>query len=120
MDKVIFYDGECGLCQRSIRVIMSWDKKHELLFAPLNGETYKSLFDKKSDMSTVVFFSGGELFAKSDALIEVLQVLGGFGKLAVILKIIPRFIRDTLYNFIAGQRKKVSCVILVKDERFKL
>ena len=117
-DHIIFYDGECGLCQRSISLIAKWDKNQILFFAPLNGVTYKKYFKDASDMTTVMFFSGGILFAKSDAIIEVGSVLGGLKKSWILLKIIPRFIRDSLYDWVAGQRKKVSCVILVKDQRF--
>jgi predicted DCC family thiol-disulfide oxidoreductase YuxK len=99
---------------------MNWDKEHKLLFAPLNGETFVSLLNRRSAMDTVMFYSGGKMFVKSDAMIEVLRMLGGFGKLAILLKGIPLFIRNWAYDFIAGQRRNVSCVILVKDERFKL
>lgn len=55
MDKVVFYDGDCGLCQRSVAAIVKVDSKKELFFAPLNGVTYQSLIGGQSDMSTVVF-----------------------------------------------------------------
>ncbi len=118
MDKVVFYDGDCGLCQRSVRALVSLDSKKELLFAPLNGETYKTEVGGESDMSTVVFLSDGKLFYKSDAVIEIGRRLGGVKSLLLLLKLIPRFIRDTVYNFIARNRKKVSCIILPRDQRF--
>lgn len=118
MKKIIFYDGDCGLCQRSIYLLVKLDTRKELSFAPLNGLTYKKFFKEESDLVTVVYFRDGKLFTKSDAIIEVCRSLGGVKKLALLLKLIPRFLRDKVYDLIAGHRKKVSCIILKKDERF--
>ena len=115
---IVFYDGDCGLCQRSVAFIVMLDLKKELFFAPLNGETYHQLIQERSDMTTVVFYTAGKFYFKSDAIIEVGRRLGGWKKLAVFLKIIPRFIRDSIYDFIARHRKKVSCIILPRDQRF--
>lgn len=115
---IVFYDGECGLCQRSISLISKWDKNHMLNFAPLNGITFKKYFSETSDMKTVVFFSEGKLYTKSDAIIAIGKTLGGLKKSWIVLKFIPRLIRDAVYSFIAGHRNKVSCVILNKDKRF--
>jgi predicted DCC family thiol-disulfide oxidoreductase YuxK len=120
MNNIVFYDSDCGLCQRSIRFLISLDKNKRLLFAPLNGQTYLSILGKRSDLNTVVFLSGGRLSIKSDAIISVMEVLGGWKRLVIIIKIIPRFLRDFVYDLIAGRRRKVSCVILVKDSRFLL
>ena len=116
--RIIFYDGECGLCQRSIALLSRWDLKKNLSFAPLNGEVYKKKFKDVSNMSTVVYYDHGRFFTKSDAIIEAGKAIGGIKSWLVLLKIIPRFIRDAIYDFIAVNRKKVSCIILKKDERF--
>lgn len=118
MERIVFYDGECGLCQRSISMLYHLDSNKILRFAPLNGETYKKYFNDVSDMTTIVFFNKGKLSIRSSAVIEILYALGGWKKLAIILKIFPTFIRDSIYLFIARHRKKVSCIILKRDERF--
>ena len=117
-EKIIFYDGDCGLCQRSIYFISYWDRNHVLLFAPLNGVTYKRLIKEPSNMTTVVFFMEDKLYTKSEAIIKIGWILSGWSRLLILLKIIPRFIRDAIYNIVANNRKKVSCIILTKDERF--
>ena len=117
-EHIVFYDGECGLCQRSVAFILKWDRFKLLSFAPLNGVTYRTLFTEPSDMSTVVFYSFGRLFTKSEAIIEIGRVLGGWAKLLLLLRLIPSVLRDAVYSFIASKRKKVSCIILIKDERF--
>ncbi len=118
MDKVVFFDGECGLCQRSVRALVYLDSKKELFFAPLNGETYRSVVGGMSDLSTIVFFSHQRLYYKSDAVIEIGKRLGGFKFFFVLFRIIPRALRDIFYDIVARNRKKVSCIILPRDERF--
>jgi predicted DCC family thiol-disulfide oxidoreductase YuxK len=119
MKSIVFYDGDCGLCQRSISLLASLDTKAVLGFAPLNGPTYKTFFkDTEANMQTVLFYHNGVVFERSDAVIEAIACLGGWKKSVVLLKIIPRFIRDAFYKFISNHRRKVSCIILLKDQRF--
>jgi len=115
---VVFYDGDCGLCQRSIAFLYQADKKHKLLFAPLNGEAYKSLFKEPANMDTVRVYSKGRTFEKSRAFIELGSLLGGFYRALFLLKIIPAFIRDFVYDEVAKRRKSFTCLWLPKDERF--
>ncbi|MGZ3788866.1 MAG: thiol-disulfide oxidoreductase DCC family protein [Bacteriovorax sp.] len=115
----VFYDGDCGLCQRSIR-FLSWADKSEILrFAPLNGATYKKLYgDRPSSMTSVLVYSNGKTFEKSAAVFELCQRLGGIYLVFLVFKLVPRFIRDALYEWIAARRKSLSCVLLTKDRRF--
>lgn len=118
MDKIVFYDGDCGLCQRSISFLSKIDKKKELKFAPLNGETYRIFFQSHSLLASVVFYNQQKISVKSEAVIEVCKSLGGIKRLAVILRIFPLKFRDMFYDLIANRRKNVSCIIFTKDERF--
>jgi predicted DCC family thiol-disulfide oxidoreductase YuxK len=116
---VVFYDGECGLCQRSIAFLCRIDRQKKLLFAPLNGITYQAIFpDNPSRLESVVFYHQGSIFLKSDAIIETMIFLGGLKKLLVLARVVPVFLRNGIYDFVAGHRRKVSCVILHKDQRF--
>ena len=114
--RIIFYDGECGLCQRSIAFLARADLDHKLKFAPLNGETYFHSFQVPAALDTVVYSRNQKIYFKSDAIIEALIDVGY--RWSICLKIIPRFLRNIVYDFIASQRKKVSCPYLKRDERF--
>jgi predicted DCC family thiol-disulfide oxidoreductase YuxK len=119
LERIVFYDGECGLCSRSVAFLSQVDRKKKLLFAPLNGETYQNIFPAKAaNMDTVLFSFQGKVFIKSEAIINAIASLGGFKKGVLLFKLIPRWIRDRVYDFIAGHRKKVSCIILPRDQRF--
>lgn len=115
---IVFYDGDCGLCQRSIAFLYQADKKHKLLFAPLNGSTYQSLYQEPARMDTVRVYSHGKTYEKSRAFIELGSLLGGFYRALFLLKIIPAFIRDFVYDEVAKRRKSFTCLWLPKDERF--
>ncbi|NOT80137.1 MAG: DUF393 domain-containing protein [Bacteriovoracaceae bacterium] len=115
---ILFYDGVCGLCQRSVYFLYKIDSQEKLKYAPLNGLTYKSYNFNESPMDTVVFFHAGKVYKKSQAIIETASYLGGWKKLLLLLYIIPEFFRDWAYEKIANNRKKVSCIILPKDTRF--
>lgn len=117
-EAIIFYDGDCGLCQRSVNFLYKIDTHKKLKYAPLNGLTYKSYNFNESPLETVVFFHNGKIYEKSQAIIETVSYLGGWKKLIMLLYLIPQFLRDWAYKKIANNRKKVSCIILAKDTRF--
>ncbi len=115
---IVFYDGDCGLCQRSIAFLYQADKNHKLLFAPLNGQTYQSLYSEPAHMDTVRVYREGRTWEKSRAFLELGALLGGWYHLLFALKFIPAFVRDFVYDEIAKRRKSFTCLWLPKDERF--
>ncbi|MDD4974618.1 MAG: DUF393 domain-containing protein [Bacteriovorax sp.] len=118
---IVFYDGDCGLCQRSIRFLYKADKKNKILFAPLNGMTYKQIYgDEPSLLTTVKLYHNKKTFEKSSAVLQLCLILGGLYKIFYLFIIVPSFIRDAFYDQIASRRKTFSCVLLKKDERFLL
>ncbi len=123
-DNIVFFDGVCGLCNSSVDVLLRKDKKRVLLFAPLQGTTASRLLPAEdlTTLNTFIFFSQGKIWRRSDAVLRVLWTLGGFWKLTAIARIIPGFLRNALYNFIATNRyrwfgKKESCRLPTKEER---
>lgn len=116
--KIVFYDGDCGLCQRSVAFLARRDRKKILRFAPLNGFTYQQYFKQKASMDTVLFLDGERVFEKSLAIIECLHSLGGANRLVGLLKLLPDKTLNCLYDHIAIHRKKLSCSYIKTDERF--
>jgi predicted DCC family thiol-disulfide oxidoreductase YuxK len=104
---ILFYDGECGLCARSVQWCLDHDGKAVLRFAPLQGSTYAALALplKPTDLDTVVLYEAGGLHVRGDAVLRILAIVGGgFRILAWIGRLVPRFARDALYRFIARRR----------------
>jgi predicted DCC family thiol-disulfide oxidoreductase YuxK len=107
INPVMYYDGDCGLCARSVQWCLNHDKRGVLNFAPLQGATYAKIEDlnKPTEVSSMVISQGEQLFVKSTAVLRMLQLVGGmwgiFGSLGFV---IPRFIRDACYDFVARRR----------------
>ena len=105
--KIIFYDGLCAMCNRFIRILITLDKKEKFLLASLQGKNGKILqkkFSKKLHEVDSVIFYNKQVYTKSSAVINILSELGGIYKLAYIFNIIPSFISDSIYDYIARNR----------------
>ncbi len=118
---IVFFDGVCNLCNWSVDFILKHDKKEHFSFASLQGETAKQYV--LTELSSVIYINeSGEVFDKSDAVIEIAPHLFAFGKVLFVFKFIPKFIRDGFYNWIAKNRyklfgKKDSCRLPSIEEK---
>lgn len=104
---ILFYDGECGLCAKSVQWCLDHDSRQKLRFAPLQGSTYAALAleAKPTELSTVVLYDAGRLYVRSDAVLRLLRHIGGgLGFLGSIGRVVPRFLGDAAYRFIATRR----------------
>ena len=123
----VLFDGVCGLCNFFIDFLLKHDREDVLLFAPLQGETAKQFISTidPSNLETVVFASEGKTYTKSDAVLEILQSIGGIWRLAIIFKLIPKSLRDFVYSYVAKNRiawfgQKETCRMPTEKERGKL
>lgn len=105
--QIVFFDGVCNLCNGAVNWLIDHDSRNQLHFAPLQGESFHLLKNSKTlsdDLSTIVFWSEGRFFTHSEAVLRVCAALGGIWRLARVGLIIPAFLRDILYRFIARNR----------------
>jgi hypothetical protein len=107
-ENILLFDGVCNLCNASVQWILLRDKKRVFKFAALQSETGAALlqqFGRESgSLDTATLISGNHLFLRSDAALEICRRLGGIYSLAVVFKIIPRFIRNRVYDWVARNR----------------
>lgn len=104
---IVFFDGVCGLCNRFIDFTLRHDRRGVLRFAPLQGVTARDRLDAADvrDLNTVVFLDEQGAHRKSAAIIGVFSRLGGFwGAVSVLLRLVPRPLRDAGYSLIAVNR----------------
>lgn len=121
---IIFFDGVCGLCNRAVDFLIRRDKNRLFRFAPLQGKTASIVLPSAliGQPETIVCKDGNVLYYKSNAILHILIQIGGGWKLAVLLYVIPKFIRDLCYDMVAHNRykvfgKKESCRLPSPEER---
>ncbi len=122
---IILFDGVCNFCNDSINTLIKLDKKGVFKFAPLQsevGQRYLESFDYQDDLNTVVLICDGRLYTKSDAALQTFKHLGGWWRFLRVFTIVPRPIRNAVYDFIAKNRyrwfgKKESCMIPTPEVR---
>ena len=108
---ILFFDGECGLCQRSVWLLARIDFKKRLYFAPLQGITAQRFVttEIRASLNTIVFKPAGSRLTHihSQALIEALKACH-WGAAAYGLQMIPKGWRDAGYNWIAQKRHALN------------
>ncbi|MFD1851131.1 thiol-disulfide oxidoreductase DCC family protein [Oceanobacillus bengalensis] len=125
MDNIILFDGECNLCDSSVRFIINRDKGASFTFASLQSEIGKELLERfgvSKEMDSFVLLTNGKYYDKSTAALRVCAHLSGMWKLLSLFLIVPRPIRDYLYTIIASNRykwfgKKENCMIPTPEIR---
>ncbi len=111
---VLFFDGDCGFCSKSVRKVYALDRSGDVDFAPLQGELAKDMgltkfADKAGGTMVMLRESDGEQFFKGDAWVELGKVLGGFwALLAGMFGVFPKGFRDWIYDLVAEHRYLIA------------
>lgn len=105
---LVFFDGQCVLCNGFVDWLMLRDSEKRLLFASLQGTTALELVpqEKRLEMSTVLAFHNGLIFEKSEAILWVVSQLTGYGWVT-IFKYLPKTLRDAAYTIVATNRSRL-------------
>jgi predicted DCC family thiol-disulfide oxidoreductase YuxK len=110
---VLLYDGVCGFCNKSVQLILDHDRRGQMRFAALQSDYGQAAIARHPELrgvDSVVFVEqapGGErIYVRSDAALKVAAYLGGFWKIFLAAKVIPRRLRDYLYDLFARNRYK--------------
>lgn len=108
-EAVVFFDGMCGFCDRSVTFLFARDKQHLLRFAALQGETAKRLLPEplRQDLATMVLVKGGVTYTKSTAALRSIATVGGLWRSATLLLAIPKWIRDGVYGVVVKHRYQI-------------
>lgn len=123
----VFYDGTCGLCHSGMRWLVAEDPTGtSFRYAPLFGDAFAAAFPDASGLpdSVIVKTADGEVLVRSDAAVHLLKRLGGLWRIGgTLFGVLPRVVRDGMYNFVARiryrvfGRKKDACPIMPADLR---
>lgn len=130
---VVLYDGVCGLCNGLVQFILKRDVHDRFRFASLQSEFAGTLLKRHGadsrDLDTFyVVIDHGQpserVLMRSDAILHVVNTLGGLWKLAGAGRILPKALRDGLYSLVARNRYRVfgkheSCPLPSPEQRTK-
>jgi len=108
-NQIILFDGVCNLCSGSVQFILKRDKEKKFLFASLQSGYGQALL-KRLDLPTDTFnsfilYEDGKTFTRSTAALKMFSQLKNWGWVKIFW-IVPKFIRDAVYNLIAKNRYK--------------
>lgn len=126
---IVLFDGECNLCNSSVQFIIKRDTKKQFRFASLQGKKGQQVLQQfhlpADSFNSFLLLEGDTLYTKSTGALRMLRALGGGWQLLYALIIVPKFIRDGVYNWISRNRykwfgKRDECMIPTPElrERF--
>ena len=105
---ILLFDGVCNLCHGTVQWVIARDPQARFRFASLQSDAGRALLARHGlpdgALDTVVLVDGAARFTKSDAAIEVARRLGGWYRLAVLARLVPRPLRDAVYDWVARNR----------------
>ncbi len=125
---IILFDGECNLCNFWVNFLLKRDHRNAFLFAPLQSEAAKKLVAEYQlelpGMESFIYIEKGRAHLRSGAALRIARKLPGLWPLLFGLIIVPPFLRNAVYNFIARNRyrwwgKRDSCMVPTEEIRKK-
>ncbi len=117
---ILLFDGYCNLCHSSVQFVLKHEKKQELYFTSLQSkiglEILKYYNIDTNSIDSLVLIEKNKAYIKSTAALKLAKHLKGLYKLGYIFIIVPAFIRNWVYDYIAKNRykwygKKNSCIV---------
>ncbi len=107
---VILFDGVCNFCNSAVNFVIKRDKKGIIKFAPLQSDEGMKLLAQynlpSQDMRSFIFIENNQCFTRSTAALRVCRYLDPLWQLMYGFIIVPRFIRDGIYDWTAKNRYK--------------
>ncbi|MBR9919763.1 MAG: thiol-disulfide oxidoreductase DCC family protein [Bacteroidetes bacterium] len=124
---VLLFDGVCNLCNGFVQFVIKRDPKAIFRFVALQTDVAQEMLEKagyegRSELSTVILIENDKLYTHSDVALKVVARMGGLWPVFGVFWIIPKFIRDGIYNWVARNRyrwfgKKEACMIPTPELR---
>lgn len=105
---VVLFDGVCNLCNGSVQFIIKRDVNNQFQFTALQSKYGQGQLSKlnipANALQSIVLIKDDKYYQRSNAVLEIARMLGGFWSAFYVFKIFPTFFRDWIYNIIANNR----------------
>jgi len=118
--KIILFDGVCNLCNSSVQFIIKRDPESRFRFAalqsPFGQEQLRKFHLPVNQLYSVMLIENGQVFQKSTAALKIARNLSGGWPLLYGFILVPPFMRNWIYDWIAANRfkwfgKRAECMI---------
>lgn len=122
--RIVFFDGVCILCQRSVQFILPRDPGGNFLFASLQeglaNQLIPDVITSANGQGSIILWEEGKVSYRSTAVLRIAKKLSGLWPLLYVFILVPPFIRDGVYNLIAKNRhrwwgKTDTCMVPSKE-----
>ena len=108
---IVVFDGICHLCSGWVRFLLRRDRRGQFRFASMQSVTGRGLLQAHGvdpdDPASFLLLESGVARTDSDAILRVLELLGGPWRAVRVLRSVPRALRDPLYRWIARHRYRL-------------
>ena len=110
-DRVVLFDGVCRLCSAWARFLLKFDLHRRFRLVPMQsaeGQAILALFGLPLDeYETMLLVDGGRMYVKSDAILRIVKQLPSPWPALAGFRLIPRPVRDWIYDRIARNRYRL-------------
>lgn len=126
MTDIVIFDGVCNLCARSVQFILRHEAEPRFSFSPLQSAAGARLLGSHgfptADVESFVLISDGKVYTRSTAALRIARHFKGAWQLLRAFWLVPRPLRDFLYDFVARNRyswfgKAESCMMPTPELR---
>lgn len=118
--KILLFDGVCNLCNNTVLFVIKRDRKKQIRFGAIQSQEGKKLLQKfgidQQYLGSLIFIDEGKVYLRSSGALRLSKYLSGLWPLLYALMVLPAFIRNPIYDFVAANRykwfgKKEVCMI---------
>lgn len=127
--KIILFDGICNLCDKSVQYIIRHDRQDIFRFVSIQSELginiLKHIGVNNNKVDSIILYQPRiAYFIKADAALKILRELNSYYRFLHVFSILPSFIKNSIYDFIASNRykwygKKESCLVPTDELKAK-
>ena len=122
---IVFFDGECLLCNKALHWFYIRDRKQLFYFSALQSNFAKEhIPEKYKNVDSIIFLHNNTYYVKSNAALQMLALLPYWKVLGFIAKVFPTILRDYIYDWIAKNRYdwfgKTSCLLMTNEMKKRI
>ncbi len=125
-EKIVFFDGVCNLCNSTVQWLIKHDKNNQLKFSSLQSNYAQQHITSPEllKIDSIMYLVDGKFYVKSGAVLRILKSLPFPYSLGIVFLIVPTFISNFVYDWVAKNRykwfgKRASCMIPTQELKGK-